>query len=1455
MPFDPLTAQPVVDAPPVAAPPMSFDADSSQPVPLPEQTVYIENTGKTVKLPDGGLDRVQALIEHSYTAGTDQYRMGQLNFELFMGNDTPTIRAEIARLRKSATVTIPTDGWLEEMARATTQQVPLLLQMFGSAAKRGAQGAIMGGTAGIALAGVGAVPGFFGGAAAGALVGPAEIAFVQMTGDVFAEISDFTDPSGKRIDPMAARITAVLAGSSMAALEMVPLSLMYRLVPGSKKVFGKVLDQAAGRLKIPTGKTALKQFAINLSTLIAAETTVEGAQEATQIAAGELVKLIDSGDFEPTTGEAVLERVVGAMEEALKATPGIAVGFSTPRLVSDLAQRKAEEPDPVADGVRALPTAVVDTVAEKVRAAPVSSDLQTFTVSDITPAEADVIHSAGIEIGASGEINARAAELIVAESNRRTDFYQKQEAQQSKAAETEETRALRKVARGAIRRLDKSIATLDQQVDDTLAIISEREAQGKPVKALNSKIDRLLKARELMDEERAGLLTDEAPAGDRLSQARQALDSDVELKGAELIRAEQRVQRARERSLQAGLRGGVRLAKQDVKAAQEAVIGLLNAAATDADVAVKARKVSEKKAKPEADEVIAPKGVKERPLFRLKPEDKAKFINQLKNVQTAEQFAKVAGKIQARINTLVTKERRAVATKKLGKMLRGTKVKGHKGKLNPGVQQVMDVAREAHKLDKDAAAERLSARLAAGTTELPTPLEALENQILTLRASPENLSATQIDHLVETIAAGIEIGKAARAKGVAAKLNASAKLRTEFLDLIGPERKNDTDAKRAGRELLTSIEVKTFMGMSAAWWNKIKRVMRSSDAVRVEALVDKLSLFHESRAFDRGKARTVQRFSELARGALNTKSERAVWKQMTRDETETVKLGEFRHSDGVVRLLDVKTRAQLRKRAMEMRDPQLRESLMSPKGNAYTTEIMAALDNELNEADHRLINAQLQFYEEYYARINEVYERVYGHTLPKLEFYSPIKREFEDQTHDEFMKGIIYRGGVAPGSLKSRAPNVRPLKVMGDLTVLHSHISEMEYFIAYAEKVQQLNHVVGDPTVQTRIRRVFGEHMLKTINNDLDHFSKRGVTNSIIGEKMFVTLMRNFSFAQLGAKPQIGLKQLASFSAFAENVNTTDFIAGVAAFAANPRKALRVLNDSELFRERGVNIDQDYQAILTDKSFFNFVGKRPTLAKILMLPIRFGDKGAIAIGGYAHYRAKRAQGADHKTALASFERLTVRTQQSSDIDQISELQRTSSLIRVMTQFMSSANALTRAEYDAILDMSAGRISRREFAKRIFVLHVFIPGTIQFIANGFSWDDEDQLRASLLGTLNGIFIFGDLADGAIRMMTSGSEELFDLENRHPLGFTVDLFKAIDDIAENGLEFEDFIEGTKTVDRLLKTSGALTGFPAQTIVNELRGFGEAFEADDEDEGTAAFLKMLGFSPYTIDNKVLD
>jgi hypothetical protein len=261
---------------------------------------------------------------------------------------------------------------------------------------------------------------------------------------------------------------------------------------------------------------------------------------------------------------------------------------------------------------------------------------------------------------------------------------------------------------------------------------------------------------------------------------------------------------------------------------------------------------------------------------------------------------------------------------------------------------------------------------------------------------------------------------------------------------------------------------------------------------------------------------------------------------------------------------------------------------------------------------------------------------------------------------------------------------------------------------------------------------------------------------------------------------------------------------------------------------------------------------------MIMVYIRFGDKAAIALGGYGHYHARLKQnGGDKAAALENVERLSVNTQQSPDVDQLSEWQRQNVFTRIMTQFMSSANALARAEYAAIVDNSYGRLSRKEFAKRMFVLHIFIPNMIQFVANGFNWENEDQLRASILGSLNGVFAFGTAIDTISRLVVSGTDAVHDLSNRNPLEFILDMGLAIADFAENGISAEDWLDGSRALDLALQSISAVTGAPVKTVVSEVRGaihISDGVNYGSVDDIIRGLAEVTGYSTYIIDEKIL-
>lgn len=882
------------------------------------------------------------------------------------------------------------------------------------------------------------------------------------------------------------------------------------------------------------------------------------------------------------------------------------------------------------------------------------------------------------------------------------------------------------------------------------------------------------------------------------------------------------------RAVQQGLRKGQRLAKTDTKLAQEAVIKVIDQS-------------------------------------KLLAKDKAKFLKTIKNIKSTADAQKQLPLIASRINTLIQQQQRRELVGVVNKVLkRASKVKKQSGKavgkFTAETQKVINELAKLNKLDQDSARELLEKRL-ADPDKLPDEQELMENVILSLKADLEGVSVDAVTQLALDIESVLEEGRTGAELRGLKKKRAAENAIGELIELIGDPVPLDPDQtlKRFQRTLKQSV-ANGFNAWSGVFRTRLQVIIESKDAAAVkEFLETQASLFEETRRFEAGKQEQVRKIDHAMR-KITGLSHRKLVKKLLTDETEKIHLGTFTHSDGMRRELTF-TRAELRKRWMELQDPALAEAMEHEKSNAYTEDIIKAIDNELSEQDIQIAQAQLDFYNQYYERINKTYSKLYGIDLPKVEFYSPIRRELATGDVDPFLQGILYQGGATPGSLKSRAPNVRPIAQIGDFTALMSHIQEMEYFIAYAEKVRHMSRVFKDPQVQRLIKDKAGKNMLEQINKDIDYFTNKGRDTGITGAKHIRAMVRNFGFAQLGAKPQIGAKQITSFPAFVSGVELVDFSLGLAELAKNPAKAMRIMQQSEFWQQRGINQDRDLMDIVGDKSALNFLGKHPGFADMIMLPIKFGDKGAIFIGGYAHYFAKKKalvksgipEAQAHKKAMRSWERLAANTQQSTDPDQLSELQRSNNVMaRVLTQFMSSANALARAEYSAIVEFSKGRITKREFTKQIFTYHILIPNLFMLVSNGFSWDDEDQLRASVLGTMNGFFVFGQVIEAVVSTILTG--DFFESDIRHPADFYTPLLKGVSGAIEEGMSFDDVMEAGSNIDDVLQGVSALTGVPIRTVYLELYGLKEFVTSDDVEDKVAAGALMLGYSPYTVNEKIL-
>jgi len=849
-----------------------------------------------------------------------------------------------------------------------------------------------------------------------------------------------------------------------------------------------------------------------------------------------------------------------------------------------------------------------------------------------------------------------------------------------------------------------------------------------------------------------------------------------------------------------------------------------------------------------------------------------KFKADIKKIKTLDKLNKNRGRIQERMARLLDAQRKKELQAAMKKIFNQYKVKRQSGKpvgkLTPDGQALVDRLSAAFKTSKVNAQQQLDANLFQGDTidSAPDSATGLENMILLMRADPKLVNADAVESLLlslqdiiaeeRAINRSNALSEAVRVQKTIEDFNALSEVEgeTEFQESV--------DGGPLWKRIGTLVKETIGTGFNGVWRSKLRRVMTSTNKALVDKMTDvTLSLFKEYESFRAGNAAMRSKLMAAMSEATGM-SEKQLLKKILEDTHIEINLGKFsltvQEGDKPIRSEIKLTMGQLRYLAMINRHPQLREVIQHAKSNGFTEDILAEVERHLSDTDNQIIEAQIKFYDEYYDGVNEVYGRLFNVNLPREDFYFPTKRKFDDnEAPDEFLKSTVWRGGITAKALKSRSPNVHEFIIDNDFTVFEAHLEEMEYFKAMAEKIRFLNSVFSSKNgnIMRDIGRRHGKFLVKSLKADLDYFASRGTQSSIVGEKLVRMITRNFAGVQLGAKLTIGAKQMASQFAFMEDVSAKDFLAGLIEFYKNMPAAYAFLNEnSSFFRERGMGIDPDFQDFMKSNSLFNS-GGLVTTRKWMFAAIQFGDKFAIAAGGYARYRAQIEAGMSHEQAIDDFGRIAERTQQSTSPDQLTALARGNAYMRILTMFMSSHNAMARAEAEGINEWRAGRIDNKEFAKRIFIYHFFIPSIIQIIVNGGQWDNDDQIQAGVLGSFGGLFMIGQVLEQAIvsGMNAVGYEQDYIRSDIfHPLQVFRILIDALNDLEKKGFMWEDFLKGSIFLDKLMDVTGiALGGIPIKQLARE--GKGAIRLSSGEDTGAAVY-ELLGYSPYIIDNKLL-
>jgi hypothetical protein len=497
-----------------------------------------------------------------------------------------------------------------------------------------------------------------------------------------------------------------------------------------------------------------------------------------------------------------------------------------------------------------------------------------------------------------------------------------------------------------------------------------------------------------------------------------------------------------------------------------------------------------------------------------------------------------------------------------------------------------------------------------------------------------------------------------------------------------------------------------------------------------------------------------------------------------------------------------------------------------------------------------------RFYPEYREGINDVYKELFYIEMPKIDGYSPVARVYEggDKQDNEFLgERQGYLSSVLGSAVKTRVKNSRGFNLLDGDSVLFQHITQMEHFKAWGVPLQEMRSVLGAENVTAAIRQHHGKTANVALQSFLDRFATGGQERALM-LGVLDKFRRNFTLSAIGGNPVVFAKQIASIPAYAMEIPTNNFAAGFMQALANPIKAYRTLMQSEAMQARYTSgWDRDIMLAMREANFQG-KGKIQSFAEAMMISTKLGDKLAIVAGGYSvfqyHYKKMLNEGRSEQEAkteaLHQFDIATKRSQQAGDVMDLSYFQGAlGSLGKLFTMFMTAPLSYYRNSASALRNLASGRGSKSENIKRLAVSWVVLQSVFQFIASGFEWEDDKQLRAALLGPLNGLFILRDVTDSLAGALIEGRSPYFSVGTPPPLTTISKASRGlagIHKLVEEGGDTDDVI---KIIDYLAESVGHLTGIPYGPMSRVYSGVSDAVTGETD----YPIRRMMGYSEKSL------
>ena len=463
----------------------------------------------------------------------------------------------------------------------------------------------------------------------------------------------------------------------------------------------------------------------------------------------------------------------------------------------------------------------------------------------------------------------------------------------------------------------------------------------------------------------------------------------------------------------------------------------------------------------------------------------------------------------------------------------------------------------------------------------------------------------------------------------------------------------------------------------------------------------------------------------------------------------------------------------------QYKDPNNRGSFEKKFGSQYA-RVMKEITENLTPESKAFADWQVEvYYPSLYEHYNAAYKKIYRTDLPWNEFYAgTLYREgFDVEPIDLLGQGSVYQTVVGSASTKFRIHNNLPIQSKDMMDVLATYTNEMEHFAAYSEVVRDMNKVFTNKHIVAAIEQIHGKKVMKLITDMVQKIASKGVKDQNVGDVIVDKMNTVFILKTLAVSPLLTMKQLSSTFTYMADIGYLNWVKYAMKNKLEAKKVWQEVIDNSVYMKDRAGQD----VMRTIETYSEKTGQELVKGankeameywtRLLMANVRLGDRGAIFLGGmpnYSFYKAqfkkKNPKATDQEAidyAIIKFERDTKRTQQSSDQQDKDSYQTGNPIYRALNQFLTTPKQYMRKEIRAMReirrkirarDLKAGKGTLNENLRQLMMFHVYMPVFFQYLSMGLPGlarpfrdeDDEDLLRAAVLGNINGLFLLGEVA---------------------------------------------------------------------------------------------------------------